>query len=494
MTTILEALDDPNLLRPVFRDPATWRAWRVVLKATFGLAMEPAERELFSALTGRRTPPAAPAREVWWIKGRRAGGSFTAALVAVYLATFRDYRDHLAPGERATVMVLAADKRQARTILRYVVGIFEAVPILRRRVERELAESVDLRNGVTIEVHANSFRSVRGYTVVAAVLDEVAFWRDETSANPDVEVLKAIRPALATIPNSLLIGLSSPYRRTGALWDAYRRHYGRDDDSVLVVKADTRTLNPTVPEEVVAKAYEDDPAAAAAEYGAEFRTDLETFLDEELLQSLVEAGVRERPPVRDAAYRAFADPSGGRGDAFTLAIAHKDDGAAILDVVRARRPPFDPSEVVREYAALLGEYGLSEVTGDRYAGAWVEEAFRAEGISYRAASLTKSELYLETLPLFTRGSVRLVDDPALLTELARLERRTSRSGRDTVDHPPGAHDDRANAAAGALWLAVNDAPVEFSPEHFVVGGVPAALSDPTSPWADEHPDTPPWPY
>jgi hypothetical protein len=29
-----------------------------------------------------------------------------------------------------------------------------------------------------------------------------------------------------------------------------------------------------------------------------------------------------------------------------------------------------------------------------------------------------------------------------------LERRTARGGRDSIDHPPGAHDDLANAVAG----------------------------------------------
>jgi hypothetical protein len=37
------------------------------------------------------------------------------ALVAVFLSAFRgDYRRHLAPGERATVIVIAADRKQAR--------------------------------------------------------------------------------------------------------------------------------------------------------------------------------------------------------------------------------------------------------------------------------------------------------------------------------------------------------------------------------------------
>ena len=38
-------------------------------------------------------------------------------------------------------------------------------------------------------------------------------------------------------------------------------------------------MNATVPQVVIDRAYEDDPAVASAEYGAEFRTDVESFVE-----------------------------------------------------------------------------------------------------------------------------------------------------------------------------------------------------------------------
>lgn len=99
-----------------------------------------------------------------------------------------------------------------------------------------------------------------------------------------------------------------------------------------------------------------------------------------------------------------------------------------------------------EYAKVLRQYRCSSVIGDE----WVVEAFRKESIHYRPADQSKSELYLEAEPLFARGAVRLLDQRALQTELLQLERRTGRAGRDSVDHPPGGHDDFSNAACGAL--------------------------------------------
>ena len=90
---------------------------------------------------------------------------------------------------------------------------------------------------------------------------------------------------------------------------------------------------------------------------------------------------------------------------------------------------------------LLKSYRCSSVVGDRYSGEWVREAFSKEGIYYKHSELTKSECYLESLPLFSQGVIDLLDVPALTMELMQLERRTSRSGKDSVDHPPQGRDD-----------------------------------------------------
>jgi len=152
-------------------------------------------------------------------------------------------------------------------------------------------------------------------------------------------------------------------------------------------------------------------------------------------------------------YVAFTDPAGGSGgDSFTAAVAHRDSqGRAVLDVVLERRPPFSPERTVAEFAATLKPYA-SVVVGDRYAGEWPREAFRKNGIQYEVSALTKSEIYRDTLPLLNSGQIELLDHPRLIAQLAGLERRTARGGRDTYDHTPGGHDDVGNAAAGALTL------------------------------------------
>jgi hypothetical protein len=345
-------------------------------------------------------------------------------------------------------MIVAADRKQARVVLRFVRGLL-SVPVLMRRIVNDTADSLELEGDVVLEVITAS-HAVRGYSIAAALVDELAFFPADDASTSGQEIVAAIRPAMATIPNALLICASSPYARRGALWDAYKRHWGVDDPLVLVWRAPTLTMNPSVPQRVIDDAYEADPASAAAEYGAEFRTDVETFVAREAVEACVALGVRERPPLPDCDYQAFVDPSGGSADSMTLAIGHREGDVVVIvvDAIRERKPPFSPDDVCAEFAGLLKSYRVTKVTGDRYAGEWPRERLASHGIGYEPAEKPKSDLYRDMLPLLNSRRIDLLDVPKLTAQLCGLERRTSRAGKDSIDHAPNGHDDLINAVAG----------------------------------------------
>jgi hypothetical protein len=453
MMNLIDALDDPNLFGGVVRDQSTFTAWRAFLASLFGLPMDEDARAIAAQCTGLPEPPGRAFNEAWLVCGRRAGKSFVLALIAVYLATFCDYGDALTVGERGTIMVIAADRKQARTILRYVRGLL-SIPMLAKLVVRETADAFDLDNHVTIEIGTASIKSVRGYTIVAALADELAFWPSEDSTTPDYEILDSIRPGMATIPGAMLLCASSPYARRGALWDVHKRFFGKPDAPVLVWQASTRVMNPTVPQSVIDVAMDRDPASAAAEYLAQFRSDLESYVSREVVDAAVVAGRYELPPVPNTNYVAFVDPSGGSADSMTLAIAHRySDGRIVIDAVRERKPPFSPDDVVLEFSGLLKGYGVRKVVGDRYAGEWPRERFRVAGITYELSDKPKSDIYRDCLPLLNSGKIELLDHNRLVAQLCNLERRTARGGRDSIDHPPGQQDDLANVCAGVALQA-----------------------------------------
>ena len=448
--SIRKALADKQLLGKVLVGDS-WHPWRVLLIAAMGEKLTDTERTTFTALTGRPTEPGQRVEEFCAVVGRRGGKSRAMAILAAYVAALCKHQ--LVRGETGIVLLIAPDQRQAKIALDYCAASLEQSPILKQLIESRNADTLQLSNGISIEVRAASFRRLRGPTYVAVIADEAAFWySDEFSSNADVEILNAVRPGLATSQGPLIIA-SSPYAKRGVLFETHRKHFGPEGDPlILVAQGTSRDFNSTLPQSVVDRALERDQAAASAEYLAQFRSDIDTFVNPEVVRACV-GGHFEMAPMAQHRYFAFTDPSGGSGtDSFTLAIAHKEGDKAVIDAVHERKPPFSPETVVDDFCIVLKPYRISRVTGDRYAGEWPREQFRKRNINYVCSEKVRSDLYRDLLPKLNSGQVVLPKSEKLVSQLCGLERRTARSGKDSIDHGPSLHDDIANSVAGVADL------------------------------------------
>jgi hypothetical protein len=160
--------------------------------------------------------------------------------------------------------------------------------------------------------------------------------------------------------------------------------------------------------------------------------------------------------------------------------------AKTMDAIRVRHG--SPEAAVAEFSELCKSYGISTVTGDNYAKSWPQEAFRRYGILYLRCDQIRSDFYIAAARLIRSGRVELLDHPKMLLQFATLERKTSPFGRDTVNHPPGGHDDICNAVAGALVMASLTAPdltfhvpfVAERPRGTTDRGLPPVICDPGS--------------
>ena len=451
---ILQALTDPKVLGFAFGGES-WRTWRAILAGAFGLPLDDKDAATFERLTGRK-PPGRLIRELSAIAGRRSGKSSIAAAIVIFLATLKRWT--LAAGEVGTAVLLAADRDQARIAFRYCVGLLEQSPILKHEVESTTADTIRLRNGIEIVIVTSDKATVRGRTIIAMVADELMYW----GADAD-EVLRAARPGMASQPEAMLVSISTAYRRQGAMYDVFRRSYGVDDPRVLVVRGTTRDLNASITQEFIDEELARDATGARAEYLSEFRGDISAYVDEALIDAAIPAGIMALTRSPGVQYYSWVDPSGGGttgagttgADAFTLGISHQEKGGRIvLDKLVWTDPPFTPETVVEKYAETLSAFGVQTVVGDKWGGDWPSSMFRKYGVTYNAAAKPKSDIYMEALPLFSSMRIQLLDIQRLSTELRLLERRPRAGGRgDQVDHGPRGHDDLANSALGACWIA-----------------------------------------
>jgi hypothetical protein len=299
-------------------------------------------------------------------------------------------------------------------------------------------------------------------------MDEIAYFRnEELSKNPDAEIWDAAKHTLASTGGPIL-AISSPYAMQGVLWDAYKRDYGPDGDPLILVgKAPSKMMNPGLSQKIIDRAYEKDPLKAAAEFGAEFRSDVSGYIDLATVEVAVSRGVTVRPPIPGVTAQAFCDPSGGKSDSMTLAVGWREGDKLVLACAIEVRAPFAPESICDQFSAVMKSYRVQKVYGDRWGGEWPAERFRKSGITYEIADKSKSDIYLSLLPLLTSGRCDLLDNPRLVSQLAGLERRTARGGRDSVDHSRSSMDDLANSVAGLMVNLAEDksmGEIRFNPE------------------------------
>lgn len=449
---IIDAIQDEQLFWPYLgEDLETWWPWMSALRCLYGLPVGGlAAQARITHCTGR---DAARLHDqgfdtALFLTGRRSGKSRIAGLIGAYEAVLAGHEVKLSKGEQGMVAVCAPTRDQGRIVTGYLRAAFDT-SLLRHEVVRETREGFELRNGNRIEILAGDWRTVRGYTLIAAIIDEAAFfgYDAESKVKSDTELIRAIKPALATTGGKL-IAISSPYAKKGWCYTNYQKHFGNDASRTLVWNCPSRTMNETLPQSVVDEAYEEDRASAMAEYGGQFRDDVGEFLPRAVIERLVIEGRLELLPEEGTKYVAFADLSGGRSDDAALSIAHANGRCVVVDLLRRYRPPHNPQDVVHRMVAEARRYGIRRIEGDNYAAEWVAGAFANAGMWYVRAELPKSQLYLELLPRLCSGEIELPDDKDLVNQLASLERRTRSGGRDTIDHPPGGHDDLANVIAG----------------------------------------------
>lgn len=441
-----------------------WKSWHIFHATCYGLASQLCQEDQNLArrwLNRATLPQGAAARDIWGIFSRRAGKTHGAhAVIGGYEACFQDHSAELSKGEKGVVMIATPTIAQSRILLDYIWALISNTPMLASLDARRLGDAIYLNNDISIEILAANYRTLRGRTVVTALIDESAFLDAGDSAQSDEELIRAVLPAMSTIPSAKLVVLSSPFGKSGELFKKFERHYGVNNDPVLFWKATSREMHPSLPASLVDEAMASDPEAARSEWLSEWRDSSSSLLSYEIVQAHVAVGRHELAPQAGLSYHAATDFASGAvtaKDHAAVCVTHREADLVYVDAIRDVAPPFSPKQLIaEEFAPLLKAYGISSVVGDRFAVGFAGEAWAEQGIEYTLSDKSSSQLLLEIVPIMMSGGrIELLDDKVSIAQLCNLTRRVASGGREHVAAAGSGHDDAAVTIAMAILAALN---------------------------------------
>jgi hypothetical protein len=442
---IVDFIQHPALLN----DRTLSDAQLVCLKSTYGLPLNECEQKIYFQGTGRLTYDAKQLDEVTFIIGRRGGKT---GKIAAPIVCYEAFRDHgLPPGEDAYVMLLAPTLKQARIAFRYIRKYLRNSPILSKRIVRITKDEITLDNNIVIGCHACTQDGVRGRTVVAIVCDEIGHWPfDEDSANPADEVLAALRPSMATVRNAKLIKISTPYIKSGVLWEEFQT---RSELDYPVWQLTTFKMNPTVTPQMVDSERQRSEENYRREYLAEFTDSISGWVPAEILDPCIARGRQQLPRQEGLNYIAAIDPA-TRGHNFALVILHQvPDGTVVVDLVRiwtgSTKIPLPFEGVLNEIKMILDSYGVSSAIGDQFHCDAIQQYLQKIGVWYEVhvfGPQTRAQIFSGLKHLMVQGKIEILDDKLLLQQLRNLTEERSERGQIDI-RPSTGKDDQAVALA-----------------------------------------------
>ncbi len=411
--------------------------------------------------------------------GARGGKSYVlGGLYSLWRALVADLST-LAPGEVATALIVAPDVRLGRQTLRYALGAARRTPTIARLVSNEASDSFTLRrpdgHAVALEVlpASRGGSALRGRSLVSAVLDEAALFRDESAVVNDVEVYRAVSPRV--LPGGMVVICSTPWAEAGLLFDEFERNYGHPV-TALAAHAPTLLLNDSERNrQAVAREEERDPENARREFGAEFMAAGAGLFFE---RSTVEAAVNDTlaPRFGFTGYRCFGAVGGDLGlvrDASAFVAVHTEKDAFIVAEVLELKPtkgnPLKLSEVCATASTFAKRHGQKQIRTDHHLiEAAREHMADVQLVAAPGGQEGKVRSYARVRELFAEGRVKI---PAqyrrIVQQLLEITSKPTPGGGLTLHAPRrrGAHGDIVSALVLALWEAERDASADMSVIH-----------------------------
>jgi hypothetical protein len=352
-----------------------------ILKSYYGLSLNDRELEIYRAATGRQNYPGIEQDEVTIIAGRRSGKT---RKIAATIVCFEAFRYHgIPPGEDGYMLLLAPTLAQARIAFRYIGNYLRKSKELFRHIESITGNEIRLDNGIVIGCYPSTHDGVRGRTIVGVIADEFAFWSEgEQAANPAEEVLAAVRPGMVNIPHAKLVKISTPFAKSGLLWEEFEK---RNELDFAVWQVATARMNPSLSLKIE-RARRQDEEKYRREYLAEFVDTVSGWVDPEILNPCIVRGRRQLPYIRHMVYLAAIDQASRHND-FALVILHVSaEGVVVVDFISkwtgTLRAPLPFESVLGQIATITQDYDITVLLGDQFYPDAISQHLLKLGIRY----------------------------------------------------------------------------------------------------------------
>lgn len=432
------------------------------------------EREVARQLFGDvETVPDQVRGIVVLIVGARAGKTFLGALRLLHLALFIRL-DKLQPGQEGKVWIVAPELDLATEGLNYIRGQLEENPRLRPlllnppkpgvKVERMVIRRSNDRKLVAFEIKAAKRMGVteRGRVIIAAMLDEAAFFFDESHVVNDVEIFNAVQPRI--MAGGQLLIPTTPWAESGLAYDLFKSNHGKPS-SALAVLASTPAMrsDPDILAQVKTALEVDKQRGtqnAQREFFCKFLTlsAVAFFASEDLNAAIAKPGELPTAPPVGALVGAGGDV-GLVKNASAIAIALRVDNSLLAPVLHELHPdegkPLKPSEVWGLFAATMKTWGAWAIALDQAERESAREDLDKAGLTVTSAASTM-ECLSELRQALRERRIKMVDDPLLREQLRSIRIRPRPGGGESLvlpTTPDGRHCDKAVALATAVYEA-----------------------------------------
>lgn len=362
--------------------------------------------------------------------GRRGGKSSTLSRLGVTEALYGEHV--IPPGDVGVVAIISTRAPEAEERLRTIKAILDALRVKYKPATNGI-ELVGKR--IAFRVHVATIAGVSGFTGIFVLCDEVAKWRDlDTGTNPATEVIRSVRPTLATQPYGKIVLSSSPLGTLDAHYDAFE---AGETELQCTAQAPTWMANPS-PEttEEQTRILEPDETTWQREYAAIPQAEAESSL---LSAVKVDEALKRASPHEPHPrfyYVATIDPA-TRRNAWTFSVSTQDEHG-VFHVVHSRewmgspKRPLVSGQVFRDIKTDLVRFNnLTHVWSDQYAADPLKEIARNEGLYLHTEPWTTSmheEAYENLKVVANQDRLTLTGEKNVRNDLLGIRTVITRSG------------------------------------------------------------------